>query len=95
MNKCKLSELMYNFLRFNTHRLNILKHYTHKHNTLNPKEVEFLEANDEEEDLVAEEDKSFVIIVDSLEISPEIALILCRHDYTLKNWIILLRNVHS
>ena len=46
-----------------------------RHNTLNQGGVVLLGAEDEEEDLVAEGAKLFVIIVDSRDIFPKIALI--------------------
>ena len=66
-----MSELKHNFLR-----LDILKQSTQKNNILNLEEVYFLKVEDEEEDLVMEEDKSFVVIMDNLDISRKIALIL-------------------
>ena len=63
-----------------------------KHNTLNPREVAFLEAKDEEEVLVAEGANSFVIIMDKLDNFPKIALILHRRVHIVKYWNILSKN---
>ena len=71
-----MSDLRHNFLRINTCRKNILQHSIHRNNILNLEEVYFLKVEDEEEDLVMEEDKSFVVIMDNLDISRKIALIL-------------------
>ena len=69
MNRCKPNELRHNIHRHNTHRNNIL----------NPGESVLSEAEDKDVDLVTDEAKSFVIIVDILDILREIALFLHRH----------------
>ena len=71
MNICRFREL-----RLNIHRLNMLRLNTHRHNTLNLEEVDFFKVEDEEEYLAAKEAKSFLIIMDSLDIFLDIALIL-------------------
>ena len=60
----------------NRFRLIELRLNAHKCDTLKLVGVVFLEAEKEEEDLVVEGDKLYVIIVDSLDIFLEVELIL-------------------
>ena len=83
----------YNTLNQNTNRINILNN----NNTLRKGKVGILEVedNNKEEDLVEEEAKSYVIIMDNQDTLPKIAKVLRRNVHTVKHLNALLNNVRN
>ena len=103
MNKCKLNECSLsiilcsfnnnNILNHNTSRINILNN----NNTLRKGGVGILEVedNNQEEDLVEEEAKSYVIIMGIHDIFPEIVKVLQKIVHIVKHLITLSNSFHN
>ena len=94
MNKCRMSELRLNIHGISLLRTNIHIINTHNNNTLNPEE-RILEAEDKEEDLVAEEAKLYVIIVGNLDTFPWTTRVLLRNVYIENILVTLPKNILS
>ena len=102
-NKCKLNEcsLNINFCSFNNNNIlnwNISQtSILNNNSSLHKGGVGNLELKDsnQEEDLVEEEAKLYVIIVGIQDIFPEISKVLQKIIHVVKNFITLSNNVHS
>ena len=102
--RCKLSQHKFNIHQPNINKIcilnpNINKINTHNnHSTLDQRGVEIFEVEDnnkEEEDLVMEEAKSYVTIVENHDIFLGTVRTLQRHVRILNPLIILLNSVHN
>ena len=109
MRKCKLKEHILSTILLNTHHHNINNHsilscntnkigIQNNNNTLNKGGVEIFEVDDdnkEEENLVEEEAKSYVITVGNQEMFLKISKVLEKHAHIVKNLITMLNSVHK
>ena len=97
MSRCKLNERSLSISLCNISNKNTLNHNTSRigilnnNSTLRKRGVEILEVqdNNQEEDLVEEEAKSYVIIMGSQDIFPDIVKVLWKIVHIVKNLITL------